>query len=79
LAGNPHLELKRLPRYSPKLNPSERFGKALRRRATHNRLVETLTDLKQSMRNSRRYVQTRRERVKSLVNKPPKAKRIRQS
>jgi transposase len=79
LADNPHLELKRLPSYSPKLNPIERFWKALRRRATHNRLFDTLVDLKQSIRNSLRYFQTMRERVKSLVNKPPKANRIRQS
>jgi transposase len=79
LADNPHLELKRLPSYSPKLNPIERLWKALRRRATHNRLFDTLADLRRSIRNSLRYFQTMRERVKSLVNKPPKAKRIRQS
>jgi transposase len=79
LADNPHLELKRLPSYSPKLNPIERFWKALRRRATHNRLFDALADLKRSIRNSIRYFQTMRKRVKSLVNKPPKANRIRQS
>jgi hypothetical protein len=31
LAENPHLELKRLPSYSPQLNPIERFWKLLRR------------------------------------------------
>ena len=72
LADNPHLELKRLPSYSPQLNPIERFWKVLRRRATHNRLFETLADLKQSLRNSLRYFQTMRERVKSLINKQPK-------
>ena len=35
LADNPHLELKRLPSYSPQLNVIERFWKVLRRRATH--------------------------------------------
>src|SRR5262249_3263522 len=38
LADNPHLRFKRLPSYSPQLNPIERFWKKLRRRATHNRL-----------------------------------------
>lgn len=76
---NPHLELKRLPSYSPKLNPIERFWKVLRRRATHNRLFDTLADLKQSIRNSLRYFQTMRERVKRLINKTPKTNRIRQS
>jgi transposase len=37
LAENPHLKFKRLPSYSPQLNPIERFWKMLRRRATHNR------------------------------------------
>jgi transposase len=69
LADNPHLELKRLPSYSPKLNPIERFWKALRRRATHNRLFDSLADLKRSLRNSLRYFQTMRQRVKSLIHK----------
>ena len=79
LADNPHLELKRLPSYSPRLNPVERFWKALRRRATHNRLFETLADLKRSLRNSLRYFQTMRERVKSLLHKQPKAKKTGQN
>jgi transposase len=73
LADNPQLELKRLPSYSPRLNPIERFWKALRRRATHNRLFDRLADLKQSLRNSLRYFQTMRRRVKSLIHKQPKA------
>jgi transposase len=79
LADNPHLGLKRLPSYSPRLNPIERFWKKLRRRATHNRLFETLADLKQSLRNSLRYFQTMRARVKSLINKSPKADKTGQS
>ena len=73
LADNPHLEFKRLPSYSPQLNPIERFWKVLRRRATHNRLFETLADLKRSVRNSLRYFQTMRQRVKSLLQKRSKA------
>ena len=68
LAAHPHLEFYRLPSYSPQLNPIERFWKVLRRRATHNRLFETLADLKESVRNSRRYFQTVRSRVKQLLN-----------
>src|SRR3712207_2214013 len=52
LAANPHLRLKRLPSYSPQLNPIERFWKKLRRRATHNRLFNSLADLKKSIRAS---------------------------
>lgn len=72
LADNPHLELYRLPSYSPKLNPIERFWKLLRRRATHNRLFDTLADLKASVRNSLRYFQTMRSRVKQLITGRPK-------
>ena len=58
LAENPHLELKRLPSYSPQLNPIERFWKLLRRRATHNRLFDALADLRKSIRSSLSYFQT---------------------
>jgi transposase len=69
---NPHLELYRLPSYSPKLNVIERFWKKLRRRATHNRLFDTIKDLKRSVRNSLRYFQTVRSRLLSLINGRPK-------
>ena len=72
LADNPHLELYRLPSYSPKLNAIERFWRVLRRRATHNRLFETLAELKASLRNSLRYFQTVRSRVKQLITGRPK-------
>ena len=67
LAECPHLELYRLPSYSPRLAVIERFWKVLRRRATHNRLFDTLKDLKASLRNSLRYFQTVRSRVMSLI------------
>jgi transposase len=67
LADNPHLKFKRLPSYSPQLNPIERFWKVLRRRATHNRLFDALADLKRSLRASLSYFQTVRERVKTLL------------
>jgi hypothetical protein len=72
LADNPHLELYRLPSYSPKLNVIERFWKKLRRRATHNRLFDSIKDLKASVRNSLRYFQTVRSRVLTLINGRPK-------
>ena len=67
LADNRHLEFDRLPSYSPQWNPAERFRKKLRRRATHNRLFDTLVDLKASVRNSRRCFQTVRHKVKTLL------------
>jgi transposase len=70
LAENPHLRFKRLPNYSPQLNPIERLGKKLRRRATHNRLFDTLADLKRSVRSSLCYFQTMRHKVLSLLGKP---------
>ena len=41
---NSHLEFYRMPSYSPQLNVIERFWKKLRRRATHNRLFDTIAD-----------------------------------
>ena len=72
LAENPHLKFKRLPSYSPQLNPIERFWKKLRRRATHNRLFDTLADLKASLRASLCYFQTMRHKVKSIVEGRPR-------
>jgi hypothetical protein len=67
LGENPHLSFKRLPSYSPQLNPIERFWKKLRRRATHNRLFDSLADLKRSIRASLSYFQTVRDKVKSML------------
>src|SRR6516225_2252822 len=67
LAENPHLKFKRLPSYSPQLNPIERFWKVLRRRATHNRLFDAVADLKKSIRASLSYFQTVRQRVLTLI------------
>jgi transposase len=67
LAEYPQLELKRLPSYSPQLNPIERFWRLLRRRATHNRLFDTLADLKRSLRASLCYFQTVRRRLQTLM------------
>jgi transposase len=66
LAANPHLEVYRLPSSSPQLNVIARFWKLLRRRATHNRLFDTLTDLKRSIRASLCYFQTMRARLRRL-------------
>jgi hypothetical protein len=74
MRDNPQLEFKRLPSYSPQLNPIERFWKKLRRRATHNRLFDTLADLKTSLRASLSYFQTARHKVKSIIQGRPKRK-----
>jgi transposase len=74
LAENPHLKFKRLPSYSPQLNPIERFGKKLRRRATHNRLFDRLADLKKSIRSSLCYFQTVRDKVRSMLEPRKKTK-----
>ena len=67
LADHPHLEFYRLPSYSPQLNVIERFWRELRRRATHNRLFDTVADLKRSVRNSLCYFQTVRTRIESMI------------
>jgi transposase len=76
LRDNPHLEFKRLPSYSPPLNPIERFWKKLRRRATHNRLFDTLADLKTSLRASLCYFQTMRAKVRSILEGRPRKKAV---
>jgi len=67
LAEHRHLGFYRLPSYSPQLNVIERFWRLLRRRATHNRLFDSLADLKRSLRASLCYYQTMRGRVRSLI------------
>ena len=79
LKDNPHLKFKRLPSYSPQLNPIERFWKVLRRRATHNRLFDALADLKKSLRASLSYFQTVRDRVKTLLVSRRKQKKANQT
>ena len=74
LRENPHLEFERLPGYSPPLSPIERFWKKLRRRATHNRLFDTLADLKTSLRASLSYFQAVRHKVKSIIEGRSKRK-----
>jgi transposase len=72
----PHIELYRLPSYSPHLQLIERFWKVLRRRATHNRLFRALGQLKQTLRNSLCYYQTLRHRVLSLIQSPRKRTKL---
>ena len=71
-ADHPRLERKRLPSYRPQLDPIERFWRVLRRRATHDRLFDTLADRKRSVRSSLGYFQTVRQRVRSLIEGRPR-------
>jgi transposase len=72
LADNPHLEFYRLPSYSPNLNVVERCWKELRRRATPNRLCDTIAELKASVRASLSYFQTLRGKVLTLFKGRPR-------
>ena len=74
LADNPHLELYRLPSYSPQLNVIERVWKWLRRRATHNRLFDTLADLRAAVRDALRHLQRVPRRVLALLGDAYEAK-----
>jgi hypothetical protein len=67
LADDPHLEFKRSPSYSPRLDVIERFRKLSRRRATHDRLFDRLADLRRSIRARLCDFQTLRGRVRSPV------------
>ena len=61
------LALYRLPSDSPQLQVIERCWKVLRRRATHDRLFQTVAALKRALRSSLCYYQTLRARVLSLI------------
>lgn len=76
LAEHPHLQLYRLPSYSPQLNVIERLWKVLRRRATHNRLFASMAELRTALRNSFRYYQKMRHKVRSLIEHPKKAAKL---
>ena len=51
--------------YGPHLNPIERLWKKLRRRATYNRLFDTLAGLKAPVRASLSYFRVVRHKVKN--------------
>jgi DDE superfamily endonuclease len=70
LAEEPHLMLSRLPSYSPHLNVVERLWRVWRRRATHDRLFDTMAALRRALRASPCYYQTLRHKVLSLIRAP---------
>jgi transposase len=74
LTTHRQLQLYRLPSYSPQLNLVERFWRVLRRRATHNRLFESMAKLKTALRASLCYFHTMRHKVLSLICSPRKRK-----
>ena len=74
LTAQPHLHLYRLPSYSPQLNLIERFWRVLRRRATHNRLFFSMSELRTALRASFCYFSTMRHKVLSLIHSPRKRK-----
>jgi hypothetical protein len=74
LATHRHLQLYRLPSYSLQLNLIERFWRVLRRRATHNRLLASMRELRTTLRASWCYFQTMRHKVWSLIHSPRKQK-----
>ena len=76
LSDHPHLQLYRLPSYSPQLNVIERLWKVLRRRATHNRLFDTMAQLRTALRSSLSYYHTMRHKVLSLIDSPRKVEKL---
>lgn len=74
LTAHPHLQLYRLPSYSPQLNLIERFWRVLRRRATHNRLFATMAEVRTALRANFCYFHTMRHKVLSLIHSPRKRK-----
>jgi transposase len=76
LASHPHLQLYRLPSYSPQLNLIERLWRVLRRRATHNRLFTSMAELRTALRASFCYFSTIRHKVLSLIHNSRKKKEV---
>ena len=74
LAAHPQLQLYRLPSYNPQRNFIERLGRVLRRRAPHNRLFESMQELRTALRASFCYFQTMRHKMLSLIHSPRKKK-----
>jgi len=74
LAAHPPLQLYRLPSYSPQRKLIERFWRVLRRRATHNRLFNSMRELRTALRASFCYFHTMRHKVLSLIHSPRKKK-----
>jgi hypothetical protein len=72
LAEHPHLALYRLSSDSLHLNVIERLWRVLRRRATHNRLLETMIALRRALRPSLCDYQMLRHKVLSLIRAPEK-------
>lgn len=71
----PHLRLSRLPSYSPQLNVIERCWRGRRQRATHNRLFMSRARLRATLRSNISYFQTMRQKGRSLIESPRKAKK----
>lgn len=61
------MHLKRLPKYSPKLNKQEDIWKWFRKRVSHNFLFEAPKFLANAIRDSYRYLQGNPERVISIT------------
>jgi transposase len=67
LARHPHLELFRLPSYSPDFDIIERFWRLLRSRTTYNRLFDHVFALRAALRRTIRRLQWRKRKLLPLV------------
>lgn len=67
LAQVPHVQLYRLPSYSPQLNAVERLWMLLRHRATHTRLFDHVAQLHAVLRKHLDWLQVHREPVRSVL------------
>lgn len=69
LATSKNLELVKLPKRSPHLNPIEKLWKQIKRNRTHNRYFENIGELKSAVIGGLRCFQRNKEQVKSLMYK----------
>jgi transposase len=72
-----HLELYRLPSYSPQLNVIERLWKLLRNQVTHNRLFQTLSELTAALGRALAALQQEGQRLLTLVQSARRRQHVR--
>jgi len=75
LRDHPNLWLCRLPSHSPQRNVIEQLWKLLRRRATHNRLLEAPPAMCAALRESFRHYQVMQGRILSMIRSPRRRSR----
>ena len=68
-AHREHIELERLPTYSPKFNPIEKLWKKMKNKSFHNRYFKDKKMLLKTLRNCLKYYQENADLITSVMKK----------